>query len=296
MGARAISSATISFGLVSIPVKLFTTQQTQAQLSFRMLHECGARLKQHYFCSRCEKEVPREEIRKGYEVAKGQYVVFAPEELKALEEETTKRIDIHEFVPVEQVDAIYFDRAYYLGPDKGGDKPYRLLVDAMRETGRAALATHAARGKQYLALLRPFEDGLLLQQLHYADEIKPFEEIERGDAEVKPAELKLAKQLIEQIASEEFHPERYRDEVKERIEQAIQRKLEGEEIQVAEAEEPRAQIIDLMDALKASLEKEGAASGASRSAASRKGPKRAARGKARKGRARAGGRSKDSEE
>jgi DNA end-binding protein Ku len=273
MGARALSSATISFGLVSIPVKLFTTSESGAQLHFNLLHgECGSRLKQQYVCPKHERVVSRDEMVKGYEVSRGQYVTFTPEELKALEQEGSESIDIAEFLPLERVDPLYFERAYYLGPDKGGAKPYALLARAMRQTGRAAVARHAARGKQYLVLIRPFEDGLMLQQLRYADEIKSFSEIERGEATVTDAELALAVQLIDQIAADEFHPEAYEDEVKRRIEAAIQRKVEGQEaIAVEPAEEPRAQIIDLMEALKASLEGEAAAA----KAGTRKGPKRA---------------------
>jgi DNA end-binding protein Ku len=273
MGARALSSATISFGLVSIPVKLFTTGESGAQLHFNLLHNCGSRLKQQYVCPKHERVVSRDEMVKGYEVSRGQYVTFTPEELKALEQEGSESIDIAEFLPLERVDPLYFERAYYLGPDKGGAKPYALLARAMRQTGRAAVARHAARGKQYLVLIRPFEDGLVLQQLRYADEIKSFSEIERGEAAVTDAELALAVQLIDQIAADEFHPEAYEDEVKRRIEAAIQRKVEGQEaIAVEPAEEPRAQIIDLMEALKASLE--GEAAGAAKAGA-RKGPKRA---------------------
>ncbi len=270
MAARAISTATISFGLVSIPVKLFTTTESGASISFHMLHGCGSRLKQQYWCPKDEKVVPREEIVKGYEFAKNQYVLFTSEELKSLEAEATQTIEIAEFLPAPKLDPLYFERAYYLGPDKGGDKPYRLLAAAMRATGRCALARYAARGKQYLVVVRPHEDGLVMEQLRYADELKPFAEVERGDAKPSQAELTLAVQLIEQIASDEFHPERYEDAVKQRMQEVIAQKVAGEKITFAPAAEPQAQIIDLMDALKASL-----AGGPK--AAGRKGPKRAAR-------------------
>jgi DNA end-binding protein Ku len=265
MAARPLSSATISFGLVSIPVKLFTTSASGTQISFNWLHGCGSRVKQQYWCPKDERVVSRDELVKGYEFAKGQYVQFTPEELKALEEEGSETIEITEFLPLAKVDPLYFEKAYYLGPDKGGDKPYRLLAEAMRETGRAAIARWAARGKQYLVLIRPFEDGLMLQQLRYADEIKSFEEVERGKGEVKPAELKLAVQLVDQITSDEFRPEQYHDAVRERMSAAIQRKVEGEEAITVEAPpQAQAQIIDLVEALKASLE-----------GGDRRGPKRA---------------------
>jgi DNA end-binding protein Ku len=277
MPARAISTATISFGLVSIPIKLYTTGESRAAVSFNMLHECGTRVKQQYWCPKDERVVPREQIVKGYEFAKGQYVTFTDEELKALEAEASQLIEIREFIPAALVDAIYFEKTYYLGPDKGGDKPYRLLSEAMRETARVALASYAARGKQYLVLLRPFEDGLLMQQLRYADEIRSFSEVERGDGKPSEKELSLARKLIEQISSDEFHPEAYEDEVKKRVEEVIARKVEGEEVTYAEAAEPQAKIIDLMDALKASLE--------SGDARQRVGPKRATARKPRRAKA-----------
>jgi len=282
MPARALSTATISFGLVSIPVKLFTTSESQAAVSFNMLHQCGTRVKQQYWCPKDERVVPRDEIVKGYEFAKGQYVTFTEEELKALEAEASQRIEIREFIPAALVDPLYFEKAYYLGPDKGGDKPYRLLAEAMRKTERCALAVYAARGKQYLVLLRPFEDGLLMQQLRYADEIKSFSEVERGDAAPNEQELDLAIRLIEQIAHDEFHPEAYEDGVKKRIEEVIARKVEGQEVTYTEAEEPQARVIDLMEALKASLEAGGARG---ERGAGRVGPKRATPKPARRARA-----------
>ena len=271
MAARAIASATISFGLVSIPVKLVTTTESGSSIHFNMLHRCGTRLKQQYICPKDEVVVGRDEMVKGYEFAKGQYVTFTEVELKALEAEASRLIEIVQFIPAAKVDPLYFDRPYYLGPDKGGDKPYKLLSVAMRETGRCALARYSARGKQYLVLLRPFEDGLVMEQLHYADEIKSFDQVERIDATLTDAELKLAVQLIEQIASDEFHPEQYEDEAKKRVEEVIAKKIEGEEVTFTEAEQPQGKIIDLMEALKASLE-----GGPTHSGAGRKGPKRAA--------------------
>jgi DNA end-binding protein Ku len=270
MAARAISSATISFGLVSIPVKLYTTTESSGQISFNMLHQCGTRVKQQYWCPTDEKVVPREEMVKGYEFAKGKYVTFTNEEIKALEEEASQMIEIREFLPLAQVDPLHFERAYYLGPDKGGDKPYTLLSKAMAKTGRCAIASWAARGKQYLVLVRPFQNGLILEQLHYADELRSFDDVQRIDASVSAAELALAEKLIEQIAVDEFEPQKYEDAVKKRLEQVIAQKVEGQEVTFVEAPEP-GKIIDLMEALRASLEEKGGA------AAARKGPKRAAR-------------------
>jgi len=271
MAARTISSATISFGLVSIPVKLYTTTESSGQISFNMLHQCGTRVKQQYWCPTDEKVVPREEMVKGYEFAKGKYVTFTNEEIKALEEEASQMIEIREFLPLAQVDPLHFERAYYLGPDKGGDKPYTLLSKAMQKTGRCAIASWAARGKQYLVLVRPFQNGLILEQLHYADELRSFDDVQRIDASVSAAELALAEKLIEQIAVDEFEPKKYEDAVKKRLEQVIAQKVEGQEVTFVEAPEPQGKIIDLMEALRASLEETGGA------AAARKGPKRAAR-------------------
>jgi DNA end-binding protein Ku len=259
MAARAIASGTISFGLVTIPVKLYSTGEAAAGIHFNMVHrECGTPVKQRYYCPTDDRLVEKDEIAKGYEYAKGQYVLFNDDELKALNPEPTNAVEITEFVPAEQVDPVYYDKAYYIGPDKAGARPYRLLAKAMRETGRAALARYAARGKNYLVLVRPFgEDGLVLQQLRYADEVRAFSEVPLGEGDVKPAELTLALQLIEQISSDQFKPESYRDEVREQTRALIDQKIAGQEITAPPQEAPKAQIIDLMEALKASLGSEG---------------------------------------
>lgn len=254
MTARSFASGTISFGLVTIPVKLYSTGESSSGIQLNMLHrKCGTRLKQQYVCPTDDQVVGRDEMVKGYEYAKGQYVLFSEEELKALTPEPTNAIEITEFVPAEQVDPVYFEKSTYLGPDKGGDRPYRLLSEAMRETGRAAVARYAARGKDYLVLLRPYQEGLIMQQLRYEDEIRKFSEVPVAPAEVKEPELRLAMQLIEQIATDEFHPEAYEDHVRKRTRELIDNKVQGQEIKAAPQEAPRAQIVDLMEALKASL-------------------------------------------
>jgi DNA end-binding protein Ku len=253
VSARPLASGTVSFGLVSIPVKMFSAGEPKAAVSFHLLHgQCRSRLKQHYVCPTCNEIVARDKMVKGYEFSKDQYVSFTEDELKTLAEDSQRAIEITEFVPAATVDPIYFDGAYYLGPDKGGEKAYHLLLKAMLQSGRSALAKWAARGKQHLVLIRPTPQGLVLQQLLYADEVRSMTEIPVGEAEVKDTELKLAVQLVEQIASEQFRPEAYEDEVKKRTLEAIQRKVEGQEITAA-PERPKAQIIDLMQALKASL-------------------------------------------
>ena len=258
MPPHSIGSGTLSFGLVSIPVKMFTAASS-ANVSFNLLHEkCGGRIKQQMVCPTCNVTVERSSLVRGYEFSKDQYVVFTEDEIKSMAEEASKTIEITEFVPLAKVDPIYFEGAYYLGPDKGGEKAYRLLSEAMRQTGRCALAKWAARGKQYLTLMRPIDNGIIMQVLHYADEVRPFSEIPVGDAAVKEPELKLAVQLIEQIATDEFKPESYVDDVRARYHEAIQRKVEGQEVTSAAAPEaPKGQIIDLMEALKASLAQKG---------------------------------------
>lgn len=259
MPARTIGSATISFGLVSVPVNLFSSSEPSASISFNMLHaKCGSRLKQQYVCSKEGTVVEKDETTKGYEFAKGQYVLFSPEEIKALDEKATNSIDIAEFVPLSAVDRIWLDKVYYLGPGKGGERAYRLLVAALAETGRAAVGQYSARGKQHLVLVRPMGDILVMEQLHYHSELRSSDEVPRPEVALKEAELALAKQLIEQGSVEAFRPEGYRDTVRERVLEAIQRKVEGQEITAEPVEQPQAKIIDLMDALKASLAKRGA--------------------------------------
>jgi len=254
MSARPLSTGTISFGLVTVPVKLYSAAESASAVSFNMLHgKCHSRLKQQYICPKDNEIVTRDQMIKGYEFAKEQYVTFTEEEIKAMAETSSPAIEITEFVPLKEVDPIYFDSAYYLGPDKGGDRAYALLAAAMRETHRCALAKWAARGKGYLVLIRPVEKGLIMQTLLYVDEVRQIDEVPLGDAQIKDSELKLAVQLVDQISSEEFHPENYEDEVRKRYHEAIQRKVEGQEVTAVAPEQPRAQIIDLMEALKASL-------------------------------------------
>jgi DNA end-binding protein Ku len=255
--------------LVSIPVKLFSATQSSAAISFNLLHsKCGSRLKQQYICPREDNViVPREDMVKGYEFAKDRYVTFTPDELKQLEEKSTQQIEIAEFVPAEKIDPIYLDKPYYLGPEEGADRAYRLLAEAMRRSGRTALARYAARGKQYLVQIRPLpEGGLVMQTLLYADEVRPFADVPFEKGEVKEQELALAQQIIQQIATDEFKPDKFKDDVRTRIEAQIQRKVEGQEIQ-AEPEKPPTQIIDLMEALKASLAAKGLGPQSSESAA-----------------------------
>jgi DNA end-binding protein Ku len=274
---RSIGSLTISFGLVAIPVKLYSATQSGSAISFNLLHKkCGSRLKQQYLCIKEEVVVERDEMVKGYEFAKDQYVMFTPEEIKTLEEVGTHAIEIAEFVPIESIDPVYFDKTYYLAPDKGAAKPYGLLTEALKDAKRAAVGRWAARGKAYLVILRPVGDVLTMQQLHFATDVRPVSDVEIPKTDVKPAELKLARQLIDQQTAATFEPTAYTDDVRSRIEASIQKKVEGQEISVAEAApESGGKVIDLMEALRASLEKTETAKATTAKLGPRKAPKRA---------------------
>src|SRR4029079_4253367 len=258
MPPPSLGSGTISFGLVSIPVRLYTAASS-GNVAFNQLHAgCGSRIKQQTFCPKCNKTIERAELTRGYEFAKEQYVRVSDEELKSLEGESSKIIDIAEFVPLEQVDPIYFEKTYYLGPDKGGEKPYRLLADAMDKAGQVALAKFVMRGKESLVLIRAAQSGLMLHTMYFADEVRDFDEVDKGQsAKIKDGELDLALQLINGLASDSFSPDRYADEYRHRVLGMINQKVEGQEVTVSEAPAPRAQVIDLMDALKESLAKRG---------------------------------------
>src|SRR5712672_2403603 len=205
MPPHSIGSGTLSFGLVSIQVKMFTAASS-AGLSFNLLHEkCGGRIKQQQICPACNEVLERASLVKGYEFAKEQFVLFTEEELKKLETDASRMIDIAEFVPLDQVDPIYFEKTYYLGPDKGGDKAYRLLCDAMAKADRVALAKYVMRGKENLVLIRATQDGLMLHTMYFTDEVRDFGEIDKGaEATIKPGELELAQRLIEELSSKEF--------------------------------------------------------------------------------------------
>jgi DNA end-binding protein Ku len=258
MAARSIGSGTISFGLVSIPVKLFVATSPK-NVSFNQLHKkCGSRLKQQLVCPVDNEVVPRTDIVKGFEYTKDRYVQFSDEELKKLEAERTDRLDIVCFVPADTVDFIYIEKTYYLGPDKGGDRAYKLLSEAMTRMNRLAVGRFGTRGKEQLVILRPYQGGLVMHHVYYADEVRSFEDVERpGEVEFKPVEAELADKLIEQLASDRFDPADYHDEYRDRVMAAVEQKAAGHEVTVA-PEAPQAQIIDLFEALKRSLKTEGA--------------------------------------
>jgi len=259
MAARSIASLSLSFGLVSIPVKLYSATESAATVRFNMLAADGSRLKQQYVSEKDQQVVERADMVKGYEFERDRFVLFTPEELKALQESPSHTIDIVAFIPDKAVDPIFYDKAYFLAPDKRGGKPYNLLMEAMRQSGRCALAKWAWKAKQYVVQVRPAEDGLVLQQLLYADEVRSLKDLDIEKASVSDAELKLAMQLIDQISQDSYDPTMFEDEEKKRILAAIDEKIAGKEIVANAPVETTtgAQVIDLVEALRASLGKGG---------------------------------------
>ncbi len=285
MAARSIASLTLTFGLVSIPVKLYSATESGSVVRFNLLAPDGSRLKQQYVSEKDQKVVPRAEMVKGYEFEKDKFVLFSAEELKALEESSDHAVEIIAFIPEKAVDPLFYDKAYLVAPDKRGGKPYTLLMAAMRESGRCALAKWNWKSKQYIVQIRPVEGGLVLQQLLYADEVRSLKELEIEKVDVSGAELQLALQLIAQISEDAYEPARYEDAEKKRILAAIDAKIAGKQVVASAHNEvpSTGQVIDLMDALRASLGKKGAAAAktsaapaaAPEEAKERKGAKRA---------------------
>jgi len=261
--ARSIASLTLGFGLVSIPVKLYSATESSASVRFNLLAKDGSRVRQQYVSEKDGKVVERADMVKGYEFEKDKFVLFEPSELKALEEGTSHVIDIVAFVPEKSIDPIYYDKAYMLAPDKRGGKPYALLAEAMRKSGRCALARWSWKTKRYVVQVRPAEDGLMLQQLYFADEVRSLKDLNIEKVDCTQAELDLAMQLIDQIAADGYDPAAYHDEEKERVLAAIDRKIAGQQIVAHEEVESPAsgQVIDLMEALRASLGKRAAIGG-----------------------------------
>ena len=252
---RALQSASLSFGLVNIPVKLYPAA-TSKTVYFHMLHaKDGSRIRQHLFCEAENKEVSRDDIVKGYEVNKGHYVEVTDEELEAMEEAANQSVEILEFVPLDAVDPVFFEKTYYLGPDKGGEKPYRLLADAMKQHNRGAIAKFVMRGKEDLVMVRPYnEDHLVLNALYYADEVRDIQEIAVPKGPVRESELKLAEQLLKNLSTEKWQPEKYRDTYRDRVLELIRKKQAGEKI-IAPKPAAKGEVLDLMAALKKSLQR-----------------------------------------
>jgi DNA end-binding protein Ku len=274
--ARSIASLTISFGLVAIPVKLYSATVSSERISFNLLRQKdGSRVKQQYVAVNDGKPVERSEMVKGYEFAKDQYVMFSPEELKALEDATTHSIDIGQFVPLESVDPLYFDGTYYLTPDKGGAKPYTLLATALRKAQQCAVGRWISRGKEHIVIIRALDEGLAMHQLHFQAEVRDLKDLGVEAAPVSEPELKLARQLIDHLGAKRFDPNEYADEHKARVQAAIQRKVDGKEVSLAEGpvSAKGGNVIDLMEALRASIDARGSKTADLKE---RKAPKRAA--------------------
>jgi DNA end-binding protein Ku len=273
---RPISNATITFGLVTVPVRLYPTATVSAGLSFHLLHaKDKSRLKQQYVCAKDGEVVPRSEMVKGFETSKGRYVVFTDEELKALDQQASRGIEIAEFVPAGSVEPTYVERNYYLGPDKGGEKAYSLLAAAMEDAGLVAIARYAARGKDYLVALRALDGRLLMQQLFHHDEVREPVSVPAARTKPSAAEMQLARRLIDSIAATSFDASKYEDEVRGRIRKLIAKKAKGQEIEAPEAgRRAPAEIIDLMSALKASLEARGAKAPGAKKKTARPKPRR----------------------
>lgn len=259
MAARSIASLTLSFGLVSIPVRLYSATESAASVRFNLLAKDGSRVKQQYVSEKDQTVVARADMVKGYEVEKDRFVIFSADELKKLEEGSSHVIEIVAFVPEKSVDPLFYDKAYLLAPDKRGGKPYALLAEAMRSSGKSALAKWSWKAKQYVVQVRPTEDGLVLQQLLYAEEVRSLKELGIEQVDVSKPELQLALQLIDQISEPAYDPSQFKDEEKSRVLAAIDAKIEGKEVVASTHSEDApasGQVIDLMAALQASLGKQ----------------------------------------
>jgi DNA end-binding protein Ku len=253
-GSRPLSSAMISFGLVTIPVELRTATKSLAP-AFHLVHEvCGSRIHQQLSCPVCQRVVERTELVRGFDVGKDQYVVFTPEELEHLEGEASRTIDITEFVPLSAVDPIYYETTYYLSPGKDGGKAYGLLTEAMAGDARVALATFVMRGKENLVAIRADNDGLILYTLFFADEVRARPTLTQAARHSRPEEVKLARRLIDELASPTFTPGHFTDAYRSRILEAARTKARGKTIAVEAPAARQAPVVNIMDALKASLE------------------------------------------
>lgn len=254
MALRPLRNATITFGLVSIPVRFFTATRSE-DISFNLLHaDCGSRVNRKYWCPEHEAMVESDELTKAYQISKGRYVTFSEEELEALESDDERAIEITEFVAIDQIDPIFFEKAYYLGPGPAGAKTYRLLATAMKKQGKVALARWVAYNREHLVILRPFEDGLVLHTMYYADEVRDFKGVEIPEGDVKEKELKLAEMLIDELSEAAFEPLRYKDEYRQRLMDKIEAKSRGETIVTDRRDDvPAGEVVDIMEALRRSL-------------------------------------------
>jgi DNA end-binding protein Ku len=250
--AASVWTGYLTFGLISMPVRLFSGARPQ-RISFHMLHrDDNVRVKQQLVCPAEDRPVERGEIVKGYEFRKGEYVVVEPEEIKKIEPKTAKAMEILEFVKQEEIDPVYFESSYYLAPEEAARKPYALLVKAMKDSGYVGVAKLAMHNREYTAFLRPYEKGLMLHTMYYKDEVRAAPDFGADHANLKSTEVKVAQQLIEALAAK-WNPEKYYDTFEENLKKLIKARMEGKEIVAVEKAKPAAVTADLMAALKQSL-------------------------------------------
>lgn len=256
MALRPLRNAMITFGLVNIPVRFYTATKSE-DVHFNLLHEsCGSRVNRKWWCPQHDTMIESGEMIKGYPIAKNRYVTFSNEEMEALESDDNRALDITEFVDLDQIDPVFFEKAYFLGPAPGGGKTYKLLATAMKKQNKVALARWVSGNREHLVILRPYEEGLVLHTMYYADEVRDFSAVEKeGDAPVKEKEIKLAEMLIDELTEKTFDPLRYKDEYRERLMDRIAEKSKGKTI-VSEVrdEEAPGEVVDIMEALRRSLE------------------------------------------
>jgi DNA end-binding protein Ku len=278
MALRPLRNATISFGLVNIPVRFYTATKSE-DVSFNLLHApCGSRVNRKWWCPQHEEMIEMGDMVRAYQIAKNQYVTFSDEEIEALESDENRNLEITEFVDLDQIDPVYFEKAYYLGPSPGGSKTYNLLSQAMKKQGKVAVARWVTGSREHLVVLRPYDEGLILHTMYYADEVRDFAAIDREDSELKDKEIALAEMLISELSVEEFDPLAYKDEYRERLMDKIRAKSEGGTIISGAPEEDKAaEVVDIMEALRRSLE--GGGAGAKKRAPAKRAPAKAARAK-----------------
>jgi DNA end-binding protein Ku len=260
MALRPIRNATISFGLVNIPVRFYTATKSE-DVHFNMLHEsCGSRVNRKWWCPQHEELVEQSDLIRGYAIAKNQYVTFTDEEIDSLETDDNRALEITEFLDLDQIDPVFFEKAYFLGPAAGGGKTYKLLSEAMKKEHKVALARMVQGNREHLVIIRPFQNGLVLHTMFYADEVRDFGAIELEDAVVKDKEIKLAEMLIDELTEKQFNPLQYKDDYRERLMDRIQAKSAGEKIIHEERDDNKSgEVIDIMEALRRSLEGAGRA-------------------------------------
>jgi DNA end-binding protein Ku len=271
MALRPLRNATISFGLVSIPVRFYTATKSE-DVHFNLLHEsCGTRVNRKWWCPHHEKIVDSDELVRAYPISKNKYVTLSDEEIEALETDDNRALEITEFLDLSQIDPVFFEKAYFLGPAPGGGKTYKLLATAMKKQNKVAMARWVAANREHLVILRPYMDGLVLHTMYYADEVRDFDAIETDNARVTEKETRLAEMLIDELSEKKFNPLQYKDEYRERLLERIKQKAHGKPI-VSETkeEEEGGEVIDIMEALRRSLQGSG-------KPAARRAPKRAAK-------------------